>query len=457
MTPAAHPDFIDEPAPWEAEAGPELLDDVRKFLRRFLALPSEHAYTAVALWIAHTHALDAFDSTPRLAMLSPEPGSGKTRVLEVLEVLVPKPMHVLNASPAAIFRTIEKARPTLLLDEVDALWGNRGKDDGAEDMRALLNAGHRAGATIPRCVGPQHAVTMFPVYCATALAGLGDLPDTLMTRSVIIRMRRRAPGEKVEPFRHRVVEPQGHRLRDRLAAWTDGVYPQLDGAWPEMPDGVTDRPADTWEALLAIADAAGGHWPDTARTACVELCKVVASREASLGVRLLTDLRIVFGDDDRLATETLLDRLHKLEEAPWSDLRGKPLDARGLARRLGAYDVTSTKVKIGDASLRGYRREDLWDAWNRYLPDGSTEPPEPAEPSTSEAMAEVPDDRQVPEPSGEAEPHPTLLTSIVPEVPQVPHPAEPEDHDYHGPCVECGNRTGHDDRICSRCRVSVTA
>lgn len=382
--------------PWDPEGGADLLDEVAAFMRRFLALPSEHALAAAVLWTAHTHCLDAFDSTPRLAMLSPEPGSGKTRVLEVLEVLVPKPMHVLNASAPAIFRTIDAARPTLLLDEVDALWGNRGKDESAEDLRALLNAGHRAGATIPRCVGPKHEVTLFPVYAAVALAGLGDLPDTLMTRSVVIRMRRRAPGERVEPFRHRVAEPEGHKLRDRLAFWTDAAYSKMDGAWPDMPDGITDRPADTWEALLAVADAAGGHWPTTARTACVELCKVVASREASLGVKLLTDLRAIFGDEERVATETILERLHAMEEAPWGDLRGKPLDARGLARRLGAYDVSSTQVKVDGVKFRGYRREDLWDAWTRYLPSPEAVPPVPAVPDATE----------------------------VPEVPQVPHAEE---------------------------------
>lgn len=425
--------------------GAVLLDDVSSFVRRFVAAPNDWAIPTIALWAAHAHALDCFDSTPRLALLSPEPGSGKTRTLEVLDLLVPRPMHALNSSAAPIFRSIDTARPTLLFDEVDALWG-RGKDDNAEDLRALLNAGHRRGASIPRCVGPSHAVQHFPVFAATALAGLGDLPDTLMSRSIPIRMRRRAPGEHVEPFRHRVVAPQGHLLRGRLKAWTESVFDQLDNAWPEMPDGITDRPADTWEALLAIADAAGGHWPTTARAACVAACKVVASRDASLGVRLLADLRAVFGDDDRLSTDTILDRLHALDEAPWSELRGKALDARGLARRLNQYDVKSTKVKIGDASLRGYRREDLWDAWTRYLPSApqEAEPTEPPEPSRSKAMSTVPLTLTVPEPANEAEPHAPLLTSDVPQVPQVPHPQEesPRFDQSTGPCIECGARTG---------------
>ena len=373
--------------------GDGLLCEVEEYLARYVAFPSSAELVAVTLWIAHAHAAPAFESSPRLAILSPEPGSGKTRVLEVAELVVPRPMHVLSASPAAIFRSIETANPTLLFDEVDAIFGRRGKgDDGSEDLRALLNAGHRSGATIPRCHGPLHEVHQFPVYAPVAMAGLGDLPDTLMSRSIIIRMRRRAPDEVVSPFRRRLAEPDGIALRDGLAEWTAGISNQLANAWPEMPEGVTDRPADVWEALLAIADAAGGSWPDRAREACTDLCKVSNSREASLGVRLLTDLRSIFGVDDRLGTETILERLHDLDEAPWASLRGSPLDARGLANRLSRYQISSTKVKVGGASVRGYRREDLWDAWQRYctLPVQETEPPEPTELPLSQQASEVP-------------------------------------------------------------------
>lgn len=461
----------DDPGWVDLDAAPaDLLGDVQDFLATFVAFPSDHARIAVTLWTAHAHLLDASDNTPRLALLSPEPGSGKTRVLEVLELLVPSPMHVLSASPAAIFRTIASNRPTLLFDEVDAIFGRYGKDDNNEDLRAMLNAGHRRGATIPRCHGPTHEVRLFPVHAAVALAGLGDLPPTLLSRSVVVRMRRRAPNETVQPFRHRLAEPAGHALRTRLAAWASTVEDTVRDAWPAMPSGVTDRPADVWEPLLAVADAAGGDWPDRARAACVELCKVVASGEASLGIRLLGDLRAVFGDEDRLATGTVLDRLHGLDEAPWSDLRGRPLDARGVARRLDAFEVRSAKVKLDGQSLRGYRREDLYDAWQRYLPapvPAEAEPPEPAVPGRSAGPNPVPDDREVPEPAPEAEPAAPPLSSDVPEVPEVPHFRYPEpEHDANtgngggpGPCVTCGARTRYvdDDGAlrCSTCRLGA--
>ncbi len=436
------------PPPAPPENGADLLDAVTEFLALYVAYPSVDALHASALWVAHCHALDCFDSTPRLAMLSPEPGSGKTRALEVIELLAPDAMHALNASAPPIFRSIEKQRPTLLFDEVDALFGRRGKDDSAEDLRALLNAGHRTGATIPRCVGPTHEVAQFPVFAAVALAGLGDLPDTLMTRSIVVRMRRRAPSEHVAPFRYRIAAPDGHDLRDRLAGWVSANTAKFE-QFPVMPPGVEDRNADCWEPLLAVADAAGGHWPETARAACVELVKVVTSREASLGVRLLVDLREVFGDAQTLGTETILRRLRDLEESPWSDLRGRVLDARGLAWRLGQYGVTSAKVKIDGVSVRGYRREDLWDAWTRYLPAPTpeeAEPAEPPEPGRSEAMFQVPfgfegpepaepGGAEVPEPDPAPEPFAPPLTCEVPEVPEVP---DLRAEDRADACVRCG-------------------
>ncbi len=286
--------------------GADLLDGMEVFLARFVAFPSEPARIAVTLWAAHAHAVESFDSSPRLALLSPEPASGKTRALEILDLLVPKPMHVLNASVAVTFRAVDKNQPTLLLDEVDAIFGKRSKDEH-EELRGLLNAGHRRGAQVPRCVGPNHELKLFNVYAACALAGLGDLPETLMTRSVVVRMRRRAPGEHVDPYRQRLHEHEGHELRDQLAEWIGQVAGDLGNAWPTMPRGVEDRPADVWEPLLAIADAAGGAWPTRARAACAELVKVAASGEASLGVRLLGDLRTIFGDVDALHTETILD------------------------------------------------------------------------------------------------------------------------------------------------------
>jgi len=359
------------PASWAGDLA-QLLDDVYTFLGRFIAYPSKHAHVAHALWVAHTHVMDAWESTPRIAFLSPEPGSGKTRALEVSELLVPRPVEAVNTTPAYLFRKVsdQAGLPTILYDEIDTLFGPKAKDN--EEIRGMLNAGHRRGAVAGRCVvrGKTVETEELPAYCALALAGLGGLPDTLLTRSVVVRMKRRAPGEKVEPFRRRIHLKDGNALRDQLAAW--GHSADLEGKWPDMPPGIEDRDADVWEALLTIAETAGGEWPAKTRAAAVALVADAKAATPSLGIRLLADIRAVWDDTEAMHTETLLDALNKLDEAPWGELKGKPLDPRRLSRFLRDYDVHPGDVRAdveGEEKVRkGYKREELYDAWQRYLP-----------------------------------------------------------------------------------------
>jgi hypothetical protein len=368
--------------------GAELLDLVHAFTGRFVAYPSEEAHVAHTLWIVHTHLMAAWDSTPRIAFLSPEPGSGKTRALEVTELLVTNPVEAVNVTPAYLFRKVGDpgAKPAILFDEIDTVFGPKAKDN--EEIRGLLNAGHRRGAVAGRCVVHGKTVTTeeIPAYCAVALAGLGNLPDTLLSRAVVVRMRKRAPGETVEPFRRRVHRADGNELRDRVAAWAETVLAGASQAWPDMPEGIADRDADVWEALLAVADLAGGDWPKRARVAAVALVALSQESSPSLGVRLLADMRTVFADNEGMSTEQVLAALAGLEEAPWADMYGKPLTARGLAKFLTPYGVSSKSVRIGDKTPKGYTREDLHDPWTRYL---TTYPlGVPTQPKESDAQAQ---------------------------------------------------------------------
>lgn len=350
--------------------GAAVLRDIYDFTGRFVAYPSSHAHVAHALWIAHTHLMDVWECTPRIAFLSTEPGSGKSRALEVSELLVPEPVHAVSATPAYLFRKIgqsEDTLPTVLFDEVDTIYGP--KAAGNEELRALLNSGYRRGAVAGRCVvkGKEVCTEELPSYCAVALAGLGSLPDTVLTRSVIVRMRRRAPTERVEPFRQRVNAPEGERIRARLARWAASIAGDIH--WPALPAEIQDRDADVWEPLIALADAAGDEWPDLARAAAVAL--VAAAKEdggASLGVRLLHDLRKAFGNADSMTSAEIIHCLHEMDDAPWSDLKGKPLDSRGLGYRLKQYGVKPKNLRTGFGVAKGYARADLMDAWSRYLP-----------------------------------------------------------------------------------------
>ncbi|MBA0054037.1 DUF3631 domain-containing protein [Streptomyces sp. AJS327] len=392
MTDNPQPDPID---------GAELLDSVEEFHRRFNVFPSEAAYVAVVLWDAHAHLIDCFDSTPRIAFLSPEPGSGKSRALEIVETLVPNRLVAAHATANAMYRAVGDTErlPTVLFDEVDTIFGPKAGDN--EPLRGFINAGHRRGVGVLRCVGEgsNQEASEYSTFCPVAMAGLGSLPDTILDRSVIVRMRKRAPNEKVQPYRVRVHEPQGHTLRDQLAKWADQVRDQVADAWPDLPPGVSDRPADVWEPLLAVADAAGGRWPERARAACVHL--VTAAKEgdkASLGVQLLTDLRDrVFQGTDRLPTAAILECLEGIEESPWADLdgtgTGKKLTPRLLSKMLGEYDngagkpVRPRSIRTSGGVPKGYYAEDLLDAWTRYCPTPLPEAATAATPATPQVTS----------------------------------------------------------------------
>jgi len=354
----------------DAMEGQRTLDAVSIFIGRFIRLPSEHALTALTLWIAHCHCMEHWHTSPRIGFMSEEKESGKTRCLEVCEQLTPGALLSFNLSPAALVRKVAEGGHTILFDEVDALFGNAKREEGNLDLRSILNSGYKKGAKAYRCVTVKKRIEVEELdsFAPVALAGLRNLPDTLSSRTIIIRMRRRAPDEQVEQFRLRQVQPEAARIFNRLASWA-GSLSGLSDAEPAMPDGVTDRAAECWEPLLALADAAGGDWPDRARKAALHFVQGGKDEAISPGVELLEHIREAFGHDEALWTETLLQRLHERDESPWKDIRGKPLDDRGLAKRLKGFGVRSCDVKLQGTNKKGYRAEHLADAWHRYLPD----------------------------------------------------------------------------------------
>jgi hypothetical protein len=368
---------LDELVTVESEDGAALLDDVEDFAGRFLALPTKHHLVVICLWILHTWAITAFYITPRLILESPEWGSGKTRVLEVLDKLCHTPRLIVSTSPAALFRRIDAGGdhpPTILQDEADAIW-SRGASGHTEELRALYDNGYRRGAFVDRCVGDAKNmdVRAFNVFAPVALAGLeGKIPRTITSRGISMHMRRRLPDEELDDWRERDVETDAAPVRDRSEAWAEDNLDALGDARPVMPEGVRDRRAEVWEALLAIADAAGGDWPERARDACEHFERNGADDKLSLGSRLLRDIKTVFGEGhDRMHSAELVAALAADPESEWRDLWGKPLDQRRLAKELKRYGVKSNDVRIGDTNKKGYQVDGdagLGQAWLRYLP-----------------------------------------------------------------------------------------
>lgn len=372
--------------------GPELLDQLHARLVKFVVFPTPEAAHATTLWIAATHAQDAWQHATRLHIKSPMKRCGKSRLLDIVAETCRNPLITANATPAALFRKIgPKDPPTILIDEIDAVFGKAKEAEKHEDLRALLNAGYQRNRPAIRCVPPTNTVQEFPTFAMAALAGIGDLPDTIEDRSVIIRLRRKTAGERVSKFRlRRDVQPL-HDLRDQLHAWAESEHNRLAAAEPVMD--LDDREADTWEPLIAIADAAGGDWPQRGRKAAAALIKEAegSDEDVLMSVRLLADLRVIFGEHHSLHTETILNRLHKVEESPWPDYFGNPLNARDMASLLGQYDIKSRDVKIEGMTRKGYQRADLWDAWQRYVPQPKTgDRRDDADPGTVQATLPLP-------------------------------------------------------------------
>jgi hypothetical protein len=346
----------------------EILDEVRAFVLRFVVFPDAHCSTGLVLWIAHTYLIAELESTPRLAVISAEKQSGKTRVLELAQLLAHEPLLTANISPAALYRRIEKGG-TLLFDEVDTIFGMYARDD-AEALRAIINAGYRRGAYVTRCEGDAAKIATrdFHVFAAVALAGIGDIPDTIMDRSIAIHMKRRRPEEQVEPFRRRHHEPRALELAARLKTAMASLK-DVGNRDPAMPEGIVDRLADVWEPLFAIADCVGGEWPCRAREAAVALSAIGQDAAPSQGVQLLFDIRNVFANNnvDKIFTEDLIKALTDNPELPWRDLRGRPIDANVLSKMLKAYDVAPRTIRIETDTKRGYRLDDFYDSFERYL------------------------------------------------------------------------------------------
>ncbi|MFD7514114.1 DUF3631 domain-containing protein [Streptomyces niveus] len=356
----------------ESTAASALLDELRGQIAKFVILPSVEALDAVTLWVAATHLQPAWQHAPRLAVVGPAKRCGKSRLLDVLTETVHEPMLTINTTPAAIFRSITEEPPTLLVDEADTIFGTPKQAEKNEEMRGLLNAGHQRNRYVTRVVGNDHTPHKFATFAMAALAGIGDLPDTIMDRSVVVRMRRRAEGERVKPFRSRRDIPALHDLRDRLAAWARPLLETAAELEPGMP--VEDRAADTWEPLVIIADLAAGPWPNLARTACVRMVatEVEAEEDQPGGARILADIRRVFAaqrEPDSLPTDDLLHQLRQDAESPWAEWGRNGLSARDLASMLREFGVKPGNVRLPDGTQRkGYMRNKFLDAWRRYCP-----------------------------------------------------------------------------------------
>jgi len=364
------------PEPWaELVDGAALLDEVATTISRYVVLP-RGAADAIALWVVFSFAIDFFDLAPRLAILSAVMRSGKTTLVRVLARLVLRGLLASNVSSAAIFRTIEAAHPTMLIDEADSF----ARED--EALRGLLNSGHaRDAAFVVRVEGDNREPRAFSTWGPIAIAAIGALPATWIDRSIVINLKRKLKSEHIERLTRGELADLD-KLARRIARWVADNGARLRKADPEPEDGLNDRAADNWRPLLAVADAAGGAWPTRARAAACALSADRDGADSSLGIKLLADIKGILDTEPertRIGSAMLCDRLVALELSPWGALiRGKPLTPARASRMLRNFEIYVAQ----DAAGSYYRPVDFSEAFSRYLA------PDP--PSQSATMPQTP-------------------------------------------------------------------
>lgn len=364
-----------DPEPWpDPVDGAALLEDISAHIRRYVHVPPEAA-DAVALWIVQTWVHRRLELSAFLNVTSATKRCGKSLLLETMAPLLYRPTSVSGRiTPASLFRLIERHEPTLLIDEADTFFRD------AHELRGIVNGSHRRDlAYVVRCVGEDHEPRKFTTWSPKVICGIGGLPDTVHDRSLVIRLARRPARLGALPcWRDRDREAIDILAR-KIARWigdrADGVLARRRGV--AFPPGLHDRARDNWEALLAIADCAGGQWAgrDGRAWHAAEAIGIHAREEDSDVETLLADVFDVFreaGDPPALATRSILERLNGMDHRPWPEwTRGNPLTAHGLARLLTPFGIVPGTIRtegIGTAggTAKGYKRSAFAREWVRY-------------------------------------------------------------------------------------------
>ena len=410
----APPPVPDPPPSWTLS---DLLDALGKYYRRFVVMSDDQQHL-MALWTAHTHVFDAGETTPYLHVTGATKRCGKTLLLELAEAVVRRPWLTGRTTPAALPRKIHASQPTLLLDESDQALKAM-LSDYSTHLIGVLNSGYRHTGVTSLCLGDDHKVADLKTYCPKAIAGIGQLPETVADRSIALRLRRRTREEHVSRARSRVVRGAAKPLREALEAWRTEGCRQLKHAEPALPDALNDRQQDCWEPLFAIADLAGSHWPPRARAIA---CALVGGDrlDEEVGVQLLADIRELESTaaDGVLISTRLLKRLTQRTDRPWATFSyGKPLTALQLARLLSGFDIAPDRYRLTGWTkpVRGYRVDAFADAWRRYSrPESGTPGTNPIKTGSNPQNQTRYNEQFVPGSKSEENP---ITTGVVPGVP----------------------------------------
>jgi putative DNA primase/helicase len=389
----------------------DALNEIRSAFNRHAILPA-HADVAMTLWCAFTWFIEGAQIAPILVIRAPESECGKTTVKDIVELFVKRPLSNEGITLAALFRVVEQLQPTLLMDDADS-WLLR---DPKDERHSLINSGHKRGGRVFRCAPDTFELQSFSTFCAKAIIFIGKSKDTLHNRSIEIVLRRKIAGESIISLRT-ADRGQYDLLRTKLARIEMDYLSAFTRARPLLPHGLENRAADNWEPLFAIADLAGGEWPELTKNAALAL---IGSKESvvSIGVELLNDIAQIFRAKqmNRISTAELVQALCADEEAMWSTHnRGRPITPRQIAQRLIEYSIKPKTIRFGyHDTAKGYELDQFRDAFERYLQT-------PSENGTLSVTTSQPNDHEGLSVTDDSLQDPTVTQSVIPELISIGH------------------------------------
>jgi hypothetical protein len=358
----------------------QAFDALASFLREFLVC-DDHQLTTLTLWIAHTWCFDSFREVPYLDIRSPQPQSGKTTCLRLLDVVCCNTALVTGAAPdvlkyrllygrsvAQIKRMVENpeqarkqnqhwVHTTFLIDDYQHSFTASER----QALIAILNCGTELAARY------SYRDDDYFVTAPKAFAGNTPLPESLASRCIPIILRRAKFSEPVKRFFPDDLEPLTASFRAWLENWAKDAAPRLQEARDksvQLPPALTPRQRQCAEPLLRIANQIGGPWPAMAREA---LAAAFSTADYSHSIQLLRDTRTFYlknNQPKQMPTRDLLIFLSSLDNRPWSTWSSK--SGQRLASLLHSWGIFSHDIRVGEESLKGYYSQEFQDAWERY-------------------------------------------------------------------------------------------
>jgi len=353
--------------PWDYTVeGQVIANEIQSLIKKHVVLP-KHQTTILTLWVFGSYCIDAFGIFPKLLITSPDKRCGKTTVLSVLRSIVNKALVASNVTSSAIFRSIELWQPTLLIDEGDTFINNDN-----EDLRGIINSGHtRDTAYILRTEGDSsnRRPKQFSTWTPMTISMIKNPPDTILDRSVVIKLRRKLASEHITKWNYDNFS-KFESLRQRLKRWSDDNFELLKNCEPNIPNNDNDRAIDNWLPLFSVASLISAEWLTNVEEAFKSLNSSNDGDNENISTMLLIDIKKIFAetDSDKIYSSDLVAKLVEMEDRPWSEYRrGKPITSNTLARLLKPFGIKSQQVWIGQ-NKQGYHISDFDDAFSRYIP-----------------------------------------------------------------------------------------